>query len=463
MEKQIAHVFDSPGTYHVSLRIHSYDYRLWGEFMFDWAYLTITVVNPGAPLEANADGSDLGEYETLVDEEIQFYGIASGGIQPYTYEWDFGDGATFNEQNPVHVYNTEGVYTTTFTVTDSVGSIASDTVEVIVYSSDEIVVSIDADSKGIVGFEMFFNSIVHGGTEPYIYSWDFGDGTPINHETNPGHIFENSGIYFVTLTVTDNVGKTNDAITSVEIEEESVSAKINQVTGGLGIKATITAGDYDCDWTIKVDGKYFLSDGIATGMIPANTQETVILPSTIAFGKVTINVIANVMQKKFTAFALGPFFLNLKEASVIVLAGGPRDKAIGFLYLEEPEDVGYRQVSLRVFEESGDKPASGVMNHILFDPDGRIQRNFQFDVVYVNISDNVAQFGAECIYDSYGEKTGEWLYVQAYGHEPSGTKGDLIGWIWESENQVQNWVDNNPPVKVKVRVTIRGHIKVNTY
>lgn len=149
--------------------------------------------------------------------------------------------------------------------------------------------------------------------------------------------------------------------------------------------------------------------------------------------------------------------------SVIVLAAGPRDKAIGFLYLEEPEGAGYRQVNLRVFEESGDKPASGVMKHDLFDPDGILLQSLQYDVVYVNIADNVAQFGAECIYDSNGEKTGEWLYVQAYGHEPTGVKGNLIGWIWESENQVQNWVDNNPAVKVKVRNTIRGHIKVNTY
>jgi PKD repeat protein len=314
MEKQIAHVFDSPGTYHVSLRVQSYDSRLWGEFMYDWAYLTVTVVPPGAPLSANADGNDLGGYETIVNEEIQLYGIASGGTQPYTYEWDLGDGTTVNEQNPVHVYSTKGVYTATLTVTDSVGATASDTAEVVVYSNDEIIVSIDADSNGFAGYDMFFNSIVHGGIEPFTYSWDFGDGTPVNNEANPVHIFENPGIYSVTLTVTDDVGKTDDAITTVDIKEESDSAEIKQVTRGLRIKAIIAAGDDDCDWTINVDGKYVLSGGEATGMIPANTQETVILPLTIAIGKVTITVTANVIQKQYTAFAIGPFFLNFEEA-----------------------------------------------------------------------------------------------------------------------------------------------------
>jgi hypothetical protein len=108
MEKQIAHVFDSPGTYHVSLRIHSYDSRLWGEFMFDWAYLTVTVVNPGAPLEANADGNDFGGYVTTVDEELQLFGLATGGTPPYSYNWEFGDGAMSTLQNPTHIYSEAG-------------------------------------------------------------------------------------------------------------------------------------------------------------------------------------------------------------------------------------------------------------------------------------------------------------------------------------------------------------------
>jgi PKD repeat protein len=32
-----------------------------------------------------------------------------------TYLWDFGDGTTSTEQAPVHVYETPGVYTVTFT------------------------------------------------------------------------------------------------------------------------------------------------------------------------------------------------------------------------------------------------------------------------------------------------------------------------------------------------------------
>ena len=38
------------------------------------------------------------------------------------YQWDFGDGTTINQQNPVHTYSTEGEYLIQLTVTDNEGS-----------------------------------------------------------------------------------------------------------------------------------------------------------------------------------------------------------------------------------------------------------------------------------------------------------------------------------------------------
>ena len=50
---------------------------------------------------------------------VQFTGGASGGTQPYSYSWAFGDGATSSSQNPSHTYANPGSYTSTLTVTDS--------------------------------------------------------------------------------------------------------------------------------------------------------------------------------------------------------------------------------------------------------------------------------------------------------------------------------------------------------
>jgi len=68
-----------------------------------------------------------GPYSGEIDEEIQFTGFATGGVQPYSWHWDFGDGGEATEQNPTHAYTEAGVFNVTLTVTDDEGTIATDT------------------------------------------------------------------------------------------------------------------------------------------------------------------------------------------------------------------------------------------------------------------------------------------------------------------------------------------------
>src|SRR5512133_3924107 len=44
------------------------------------------------------------------------------GTTPMTYEWDFGDGTTSSEQNPVHIYLQRGTYTVSLSVKNAYGT-----------------------------------------------------------------------------------------------------------------------------------------------------------------------------------------------------------------------------------------------------------------------------------------------------------------------------------------------------
>jgi PKD repeat protein len=46
---------------------------------------------------------------TFVGEEVKFFDYSTG--QPEEYLWDFGDGNTSTEKNPVHIYEQSGIYT----------------------------------------------------------------------------------------------------------------------------------------------------------------------------------------------------------------------------------------------------------------------------------------------------------------------------------------------------------------
>lgn len=54
-----------------------------------------------------------------IPQSIKFTGLASGGVGPYTYRWDFADGSFSTEQLPIHLYERSGVLPVTLTARDS--------------------------------------------------------------------------------------------------------------------------------------------------------------------------------------------------------------------------------------------------------------------------------------------------------------------------------------------------------
>lgn len=66
----------------------------------------------------------------IVGEEIQCSATISGGTEPYTYDWDFGDGNTSSEQNPTHVYQSMDNFTISLSVLDNIGAYGSNYTQV---------------------------------------------------------------------------------------------------------------------------------------------------------------------------------------------------------------------------------------------------------------------------------------------------------------------------------------------
>jgi hypothetical protein len=71
-----------------------------------------------------------GPYSGMMCLPVEFSGNVTGGIPPYQYHWEFGDGNTSDELSPSHIYTAAGAYQANFSVIDSNGSEASDTASV---------------------------------------------------------------------------------------------------------------------------------------------------------------------------------------------------------------------------------------------------------------------------------------------------------------------------------------------
>jgi len=101
---------------------------------------TVQVHKSGTDNDSEEYEEDKGEYENIddyddnfiaygngpyfgeVEENISFIGNATGGIKPYNWTWDFGDGNISYDQNATHNYSSDGYYTVNLTVTDNNGT-----------------------------------------------------------------------------------------------------------------------------------------------------------------------------------------------------------------------------------------------------------------------------------------------------------------------------------------------------
>ena len=121
-----------------------------------------------------------------------------------TYLWNFGDGTTSNESNPVHNYPAPGTYVASLTATNECGSLTI-THEVIIDNRTPIV-AFDADTQvGCVPLEVHFTD--QSTNDPTSWSWTFEGGSPAtSNEKNPVVVYNQEGIYDVSLVASNGFG-----------------------------------------------------------------------------------------------------------------------------------------------------------------------------------------------------------------------------------------------------------------
>ncbi|NIR49310.1 PKD domain-containing protein, partial [candidate division KSB1 bacterium] len=73
-------------------------------------------------------------------------------------------------------------------------------------------------NSGTAPLEVAFSAIISGGTPPYIFSWDFGDGSGSN-ATSPTHVYLDAGEFSVNLSITDNTGQQVSASKTITVQE----------------------------------------------------------------------------------------------------------------------------------------------------------------------------------------------------------------------------------------------------
>ena len=205
-----------------------------------------------------------GDSEVAVSSNSYIY--SSNGVRPPTgvYVWDLpGD---YNSEWPMFQYNAQHTG---------------------LYPAKELIANAGGPYEGFENDPVQFNGYAFGGSLPYVWSWDFGDGNTSDIQ-NPVHAYDSADTYTITLTVTDNGSNSSVATTTATIVSEDDQPPVTTHTfdGNIGengwyagdVYVTITAEDdssgveftyykvdggdwqeYDAAFLVTEDGMHTLS------------------------------------------------------------------------------------------------------------------------------------------------------------------------------------------------------------
>src|SRR6266516_893834 len=171
-----------------------------------------------------------------VGAAVSFTATASGGTTPYSFSWNFGDGTgnvaggATNPNTQSHTYANAGTFTVHVNVTDTNAKLASASTTITI--TTVTVVFTVAPTTGTVNTAVSFTAQASGGTAPFTFSWNFGDGTAnVNGGTaNPNtqsHTYAVKGTFTVRVNATDATGKVGKASTPITITGTPLSVVFN--------------------------------------------------------------------------------------------------------------------------------------------------------------------------------------------------------------------------------------------
>jgi gliding motility-associated-like protein len=191
-----SHIYPSAGTYASSLIVTN----LYG--CSDTVSHPV-VVNPN-PVSAFTFSTACYTYPTV---------FTDNSISANSWNWNFGDATSSDTtQSPSHVFANPGNYNVSLLVTNTFGCTSSSVqlVNILPQPQAAFTYGLACEQQSV----MFTDSTT--GIALNSWSWDFGDGSPLNTSQNPVHVFALAGSYNVTL-ITGNSSGCTDTLTKTII------------------------------------------------------------------------------------------------------------------------------------------------------------------------------------------------------------------------------------------------------
>jgi PKD repeat protein len=238
---------------------------------------------------------------TDVGISTEFMASSSGGTQGpgTTYVWSFGDasppksggtgnGSSNNSSDRVgpgstnHTYSGAGNYSPQIWWNDSGGSRLTRVLSLLVNPALRVPTISASPSDPYLGQIVNFTAKATGGTQPYRYVWQFGDGGTGGNLENISHVYTTNGPFLAQVKITDAAGATVTGTENITTAL-NLSAFANVSFGAaplpVGFVSHVTGGNpgYRYAWRFGDGGTSELSDPVHTYSAGGTYRATVVV------------------------------------------------------------------------------------------------------------------------------------------------------------------------------------------
>ena len=185
------HTYNKTGLYSVTLIASNVN---GSNALTQSSYIAVSSVL-AAPVTSFSASSTSGQ----VPLTVSFTDHSTGS--PTSWKWNFGDGNTSTEKNPVHTFNKTGVYSVALTASNANGNNAFTKSSYVAVSNSLAAAFFAAPTSGSAPLSVSFTDKSTG--SPTSWKWVFGDENS-STEKNPVYVYNKTGQYTVSLTVNNS-------------------------------------------------------------------------------------------------------------------------------------------------------------------------------------------------------------------------------------------------------------------
>lgn len=238
----VTETFSSPGTYGVVVDATDAS----GQVATASVVITVNGTSSADQLLISANPSS-GPAPLATTLNATVVSAAGGILGGFSYTWNFGDGSSGSGGTVSHTFYNAGTYAVSVDARDAtLGANLTLTASttIVAYGGGStngtggLLVSIAVSpATGPAPLAVSFSGSVQGGTAPYVYDWEFGDGSGATG-ASVAHTYTSAGVYDASLTVASANGLS--AYTAVLITATGPGVN-STASGGLRVTVTTTS------------------------------------------------------------------------------------------------------------------------------------------------------------------------------------------------------------------------------